>query len=89
MKKLIAAGALLLLLAGCAQVDSGVVRDKTAETGRTEYDCDGKGTKRKCGWETLPDKCMFYLDNGKDQGWLEVSCAVEYNSYNVGDPYPR
>jgi hypothetical protein len=89
MKKALAAGALLLLLAGCTQVDSGTILNRKVETGRTEYDCDGKGAKKRCGWETLPDKCMFELDNGKERGWLEVSCTAEFNEYREGEHYPR
>lgn len=93
MKKAFVGAVLLVLLAGCAQLDSGRILNRKIETGRTEYDCDtttvnGK-KKQKCGWDTLPDKCMFELDNGKERGWLEVSCAHEFNEYAEGEQYPR
>jgi hypothetical protein len=90
MRKIFAASALLAVLAltGCAEVDSGTIKDKVRESGRTEMECKGTGTKKKCKWEVNPDKCTFQLDNGKDRGWLEVDCR-EYDFYNVGEHYPE
>jgi hypothetical protein len=95
MRKIFAASALGLVLftGACATVDAGVIKDKVRESGGMEYDCDTKGTgknKRKvCGFETLPDKCIFYLDNGTDRGWSVVRCEDEYNDYQIGERYPR
>jgi hypothetical protein len=91
MRKIFAVGVLVaaLSLTGCASVDSGTIKDKVRETGRTELDCDKVGKKRVCAWETNPDQCSFQLDNGKDKGWLVVDCTTEYNAYQVGERYPR
>lgn len=93
MRKIFAASVVVLMFAftGCAEVDAGVIKDKLREDGRSEYDCDKKpGSRRSvCEWETTPEKCMFYLDNGKHKGWLEVDCTNEYDAYQVGERYPR
>src|SRR5688572_27562685 len=82
-----------LALTGCAELDSGKIVDKVQESGRQEYDCDtvgsGKSKRKVCGFDQLPDMCMFQLDNGKEKGWLEIDCATQYNAYQVGENYPR
>ena len=95
MRKVFAASALVTLFAltGCAAVDSGKIVDKVRQTGTQEYDCDTKGTgknkKKVCGFEQNPDVCRFQLDDGKEKGWLKVDCASEFDSYQVGEQYPR
>lgn len=92
MKKSIIAGALfaglLLTTAGCAQV-SGTVQGKTQTPATTEWDCDGTGKKRRCGWETNPAECQFEVQDDSGKLWmLDVPCD-EYDQYNEGDHYPR
>lgn len=94
MRRFLIPAMIILALAGCSSLDSGTILNRKVETGRTEYDCDTKGTGKnkttKCSWEALPDKCMFELRNEKgERGWLEVSCANEFNQYKEGDHYPR
>jgi hypothetical protein len=98
MRKIFAASALgLLLLSGCASLDSGKITDKVRQTGNQEYDCDtkttgtgkNKTTKRVCEFEQRPDVCSFQLDDGKERGWLQVDCGNEYDAYQVGEQYPR
>jgi hypothetical protein len=63
----------LVLLSGCAEVHSGVIKDKVRQGSQ---------------WDMDLDICRFQLDTGTEKGWLEVSCPV-YESYEVGDKYPR
>lgn len=95
MRKIFAASALaLLLLSGCASIDSGKVIDKVQQAGTQEYDCDTKGTgknkKKVCGFEQRPDVCRFWLeDTSGERGWLEVDCDTTFHEYEVGEHYPR
>lgn len=95
MRKIFAASvfALVLITAGCAEVDAGKIVDKVRQAGSSEYDCDTKGSgkhkKKVCGFEQSPDVCRFQLDDGKERGWLEVDCTNEYDAYQVGEQYPR
>ena len=99
MRKIFAASALaLFLLSGCAAVDSGKVVDKVRQGGATEYECrnkttgtgKNKTTTRKCDFETNPDICRFWLEDGEGtRGWLEVDCDTTFQEYAVGEQYPR
>lgn len=99
MRKIFAVSALaLLLLSGCAAVDSGKVIDKVQQAGTQEYDCDkkttGSGKNKKttqvCGFEQRPDVCRFWLeDTSGERGWLEVDCDTTFHEYEIGEHYPR
>jgi hypothetical protein len=74
MRKIFAAGILaVFLLSGCAEVHSGVIKDKVRQGSQ---------------WDTDLDICRFQLDTGTEKGWLEVDC-VEFEKYEVGEQYPR
>lgn len=97
MRKIFAASALaLLLLSGCATIDSGKIVDMVQQSS-TEYECKdkttgtgkNKKTTRVCDWDT-DQVCRFWLEDASgERGWLEVDCATTYNEYRVGEQYPR
>lgn len=92
--KLIALGALVLILTGCSSISSGYITAKkyTPDYYYTTMQCVSYSAKGFCTVQMpvqhyVSETFKFDLRNdNKDTGWVYVS-EYEYNSYEIGDYY--
>lgn len=89
MRRTIVGAAVLIVLAGCANLDSGTVIDKDHDAAWTQWitHCSGKPVVCTNTPVYHPEKWSLYLRDGSTKDWKTVSEA-EYNKYSVGDQYP-
>jgi hypothetical protein len=98
MKQMFAAFAAVAIIAlglgACGAPDSGAITGKRyiAPSSHTEQHCSLYNTNGTCRFYTYntvqdPEEYQLKLNNGKDEGWRNVS-AAEYLKYHKGGQYP-
>lgn len=91
--------ALLIVLSGCSAISTGTVTAKTYYEPytwtETVYNCYARDKNGACTMNipsyithNEPERFKFDLKKGKDTGWVYVDGGT-YQSYDVGDRYPR